>query len=159
EAVVYGVPEERLGEAVAATVVCHKGQYVTEDELREYVASRLAKYKVPAHIEVQNEPLPRLASGKFDIRALKTRAAGVGAASELPRTARCVWPTRTLYVRAWTRASKRTGRNAPLYKLVVGCDTHRVQSLPPAPVGQLIAGRYVVEAALGRGGMARVYRV
>jgi acyl-CoA synthetase (AMP-forming)/AMP-acid ligase II len=39
------------------------------------VAARLAKYKVPSHIEVQNDPLPRLASGKFDISALKTRAA------------------------------------------------------------------------------------
>jgi acyl-CoA synthetase (AMP-forming)/AMP-acid ligase II len=52
-----------------------EGQAATADELQAHVAARLAKYKVPSHIEVQNDPLPRLASGKFDISALKTRAA------------------------------------------------------------------------------------
>jgi long-chain acyl-CoA synthetase len=75
EAAVYAVPDERLGELVAATVMHREGQAATADELQAHVAARLAKYKVPSHIEVQNDPLPRLASGKFDISALKTRAA------------------------------------------------------------------------------------
>jgi long-chain acyl-CoA synthetase len=74
EAAVYGVPDERLGEALAATVMVRAGEQLTEDALRAHVARRLAQFKVPAHIFLQPEQLPRIASGKIDKRLLKREA-------------------------------------------------------------------------------------
>jgi long-chain acyl-CoA synthetase len=74
EAAVYGVPDERLGEALAATVMVRVGEHLTEDALRVHVGTRLAQFKVPAHIFLQAEQLPRIASGKIDKRLLKREA-------------------------------------------------------------------------------------
>jgi acyl-CoA synthetase (AMP-forming)/AMP-acid ligase II len=76
EAAVYGVPDERLGEALAATVMLGEGASTTPEALRAHVASSLARFKVPEHVWLQSEPLPRLASGKIDKRTLKQRARG-----------------------------------------------------------------------------------
>lgn len=64
EAVVYGVPDERLGEEVAATVYCN-GE-ISEEEIRAFLETNLAKFKVPRYVRTVGSPLPRLASGKFD---------------------------------------------------------------------------------------------
>jgi acyl-CoA synthetase (AMP-forming)/AMP-acid ligase II len=61
ECAVFGVDDADLGQAVAAIVVADG---VTEDELRAFVADRLAYYKVPAHWRLTDEPLPRTATGK-----------------------------------------------------------------------------------------------
>jgi len=69
---VVGLPHELLGEEVAAVVRLHEGhEHTTTDELKEYVAGRLAKFKVPSTIVVINEDVPRTATGKIlkrDIR-------------------------------------------------------------------------------------------
>ncbi|MDH5676079.1 MAG: acyl--CoA ligase [Myxococcales bacterium] len=75
EAAVYAVPDKRLGEAVGATVMLAPGAEVDAQSLQLHVAERLAKFKVPSHIEIQREPLPRIASGKFDKLTLKRAAA------------------------------------------------------------------------------------
>lgn len=72
EAAVFGIPDERLGETVAASVLPEPGVTLTADELRAFVAERLASFKVPETIDVRTEPLPRNAAGKFlkrDLRA------------------------------------------------------------------------------------------
>ena len=76
EAAVYGVPDERLGEALAATVMVRQGQQVSTHQLQEHVRSRLAAFKVPSIILLQHESLPRVASGKIDKRAVKTASRG-----------------------------------------------------------------------------------
>ena len=38
---------------------------LTDDSLRAWCAESLASYKVPAHVEIRTEPLPRNASGKI----------------------------------------------------------------------------------------------
>jgi long-chain acyl-CoA synthetase len=74
EASVHGAPDDRLGEIVCATVFLKKGEEASEEEIKAHVKSQLAVYKVPAHIFFVDEPLPRIASGKFDKRALQQRA-------------------------------------------------------------------------------------
>jgi long-chain acyl-CoA synthetase len=71
EAAVYGVPDERLGEALAATIMVRAGSQLTEDSVRNHVAGRLAGFKVPTHVFLQRENLPRIASGKIDKRSIK----------------------------------------------------------------------------------------
>jgi long-chain acyl-CoA synthetase len=75
EAAVYGVPDARLGEAVAASVRVRPGERLTADELIAHLSDRLAKFKLPSHVWLQDEELPRVASGKIDKRALKQAAA------------------------------------------------------------------------------------
>lgn len=79
ECCVFGVPDVRLGEDVAAAVVLREGHQLTADELRAHSADHLARHKIPAHIWFLTEPLPRNASGKFLKRELRetlsTRAA------------------------------------------------------------------------------------
>ncbi|MFZ9230942.1 MAG: class I adenylate-forming enzyme family protein, partial [Ilumatobacteraceae bacterium] len=59
EACVFGIPEERLGEEVAAVLVLRPGASLTEDELRQFLAASLAKHKIPTKIWFRNEPIPR----------------------------------------------------------------------------------------------------
>jgi len=73
EASVYGVPDERLGEEVGATI--HVRGALSETELREFLASRLAAFEIPRYLHFSDEPLPRIASGKIFKRALREEAA------------------------------------------------------------------------------------
>ncbi|MEE4279191.1 MAG: class I adenylate-forming enzyme family protein [Halieaceae bacterium] len=71
EAAVYGVPDERLGEAVAASVVLREGETLTADELVGFLREHIAAFKLPAHIRFHGETLPRIATGKIFKRQLK----------------------------------------------------------------------------------------
>jgi long-chain acyl-CoA synthetase len=75
EAAIVGVPDERLGEQVAAFVRLREGATATPDDLRGHVAGRLAAFKVPALVEVGADPLPRNAAGKVLKRELRDRLA------------------------------------------------------------------------------------
>jgi long-chain acyl-CoA synthetase len=76
EAAVFGIPDERLGEAVAAAVVLHPGSTLDEAELGRFLAERIAKHKIPARIWFRTEQLPRNASGKFLKRELRAELIG-----------------------------------------------------------------------------------
>ena len=71
EAAVFGLPHERLGEEVAAAVVPKAGQRLDAETLRAHVAARIAAFKVPSHIEIVAEALPRNAAGKILKRSLR----------------------------------------------------------------------------------------
>ena len=64
EAVVVGVPDERLGEEVVAVVVPRPGVSCDPDEVREFVRERIAAYKYP-RLVVVTDALPRGPSGKI----------------------------------------------------------------------------------------------
>jgi acyl-CoA synthetase (AMP-forming)/AMP-acid ligase II len=68
---VVGLPDQHLGEIVAAYVSLRDGIAVppTPDELRQFVAERLAAYKVPERITILRE-LPLNPSGKVDRKKL-----------------------------------------------------------------------------------------
>ncbi len=77
EAAVFGIPDERLGEQVGAALVLNPGATLTQDELREFLAERIAKYKIPTSIWFLTEQLPRNANGKFVKRELRAQLLGV----------------------------------------------------------------------------------
>jgi acyl-CoA synthetase (AMP-forming)/AMP-acid ligase II len=62
-AVVFGVPDDRLGERVAALIELREGATVSVDDLRNACAAQLADYKVPERWGFI-DALPRNAMGK-----------------------------------------------------------------------------------------------
>ena len=62
-AAVVGVPDEILGEALHAFVVCVEGGIVTEPELKAWSADSLAEYKLPDQVKFV-DALPMTGSGK-----------------------------------------------------------------------------------------------
>ena len=76
EAAVFGIPDDRLGEDVAAAVVLREGRSLTQDELAAFLADRIAKFKIPATVWFRDEPLPQNANGKFLKRELRDQLIG-----------------------------------------------------------------------------------
>lgn len=74
ESAVYGVPDTDFGEAVEAAVVGLPGAKVSEGELAEFVAPKLARFKHPKRIVFVDE-LPRNTMGKVQKNILRTTAA------------------------------------------------------------------------------------
>ena len=72
EASVYAVPDERLGEEVGATF--YSEDALAEDELREFLRTKLSRFQIPRYIWSNDEPLPRTASGKILKRQLRDEA-------------------------------------------------------------------------------------
>jgi acyl-CoA synthetase (AMP-forming)/AMP-acid ligase II len=64
QVVTFGIPHDKLGEDVAAAVVLKEGQNVGEKELRDFVAGKLADFKVPRKILFLAE-IPKGATGKL----------------------------------------------------------------------------------------------
>jgi long-chain acyl-CoA synthetase len=71
DAAVVGLPHPVLGEEVGAVVQISPGALVSEEELKQHVAVRLAAFKVPVRIELRDEPLPRNANGKLVKREIR----------------------------------------------------------------------------------------
>jgi len=71
EACVFSVPDERLGEIVGAGIQIKLGHETTASDLQSFLTDHIAKFKVPQHIWLQSEPLPRGATDKIDRRALQ----------------------------------------------------------------------------------------
>ncbi len=69
EVAVIGVDDEKFGQRLKAFVVPSSGNKPTADELKKYVKSNTANYKVPRDIEFLKE-LPRNATGKVLKREL-----------------------------------------------------------------------------------------
>src|SRR5680860_1448105 len=63
EAVIVGVPNPDWGETVIAVAVLAPGESLDLDELRAFLAPRIADYKIPRRLETL-EALPRNVSGK-----------------------------------------------------------------------------------------------
>ena len=71
EVAVIGVPDEKWGETIKALVVKADDSDLTEQELIDYVKSKVARYKAPTTVEFR-EMLDRTATGKlqkFKLRA------------------------------------------------------------------------------------------
>jgi len=65
DAALVPVPHRTLGEEPGAVVHLKPGMHTTEDELRQFVAGKLAAFKVPVKVVFWPETLPRNANGKI----------------------------------------------------------------------------------------------
>jgi long-chain acyl-CoA synthetase len=65
EVAVFGVPHERLGEEVAVAILPNDGVVLTPEEIWTFLDGKIANYKIPTHVIVMKEALPRNAAGKF----------------------------------------------------------------------------------------------
>jgi acyl-CoA synthetase (AMP-forming)/AMP-acid ligase II len=64
QVVTFAIPHAKLGEDVGAVVVLKEGKTATDRELRDFLATRLADYKVPRKILFMDE-IPKGATGKL----------------------------------------------------------------------------------------------
>ncbi len=76
---VFGVPDLKYGEELAAWVILKSGKSATEEEIREYCRGRIAHYKVPRYVRFVRE-LPMTVTGKaqkFVMRDVMIRELGL----------------------------------------------------------------------------------
>ena len=71
EAAVFGVPDDKWGEAVWAVIVPREGNEIEPAQVIEFCRERVAGYKMPKGIDVQLEPLPKSGPGKVLKRELR----------------------------------------------------------------------------------------
>src|SRR6201992_1980441 len=64
QVVTFAMPHDKLGEDIAAAVVLREGAACDERELRAFVGSRVADFKVPQKIMFLSE-IPKGATGKL----------------------------------------------------------------------------------------------
>jgi fatty-acyl-CoA synthase len=74
EASVVGVPDERWGERPLASVVIRDGASATPEELRTFLAHRVAHWQLPERWAFIDE-VPKTSVGKFDKKVLRARYA------------------------------------------------------------------------------------
>ncbi|WP_342515281.1 hypothetical protein MKY34_15650 [Sporosarcina sp. FSL K6-1522] len=70
ECAVFGVPDDRWGEAVKACVVLNAPDAARAEDILSFAQQRLANYKTPKTIDIVAE-LPRSGAGKILKRALR----------------------------------------------------------------------------------------
>jgi len=74
EAAVIGVPDEKWDERPLVAVVLHDGQSATPEELRAFLADKVAKWQLPENWTFVDE-VPKTSVGKFDKKRLRSAAA------------------------------------------------------------------------------------
>jgi len=74
EVAVVAVPDDVWGEVPKAYVVVSNGAHLTEEDIREYGRTRLARHKVPKMVEFV-DALPKTATGKVQKHVLRERCA------------------------------------------------------------------------------------
>jgi fatty-acyl-CoA synthase len=70
EAAVVGIPDEKWDERPLVAVVVKEGQSVTAEELRDYLADKVAKWQLPENWTFIEE-VPKTSVGKFDKKRLR----------------------------------------------------------------------------------------
>ena len=71
EVSVYGIPDERLGEILCASIMLMSNAKLSAEELNSFLRTKIAAFKIPEKIFFQYEQLPRIASGKIAKKELR----------------------------------------------------------------------------------------
>jgi len=71
ECAVVSAPDEKWGEIPAAFVVLRPGAELTAEQLCEFLAARIARFKIPRTFEFSQTPLPKTGTGKIVKRELR----------------------------------------------------------------------------------------
>lgn len=71
EVACYGLPDERLGEILGATVMLVPGTSLDAQTLKSHIGEHLAAFNIPAHISFQSEQLQRGATDKIFKRGIR----------------------------------------------------------------------------------------
>jgi long-chain acyl-CoA synthetase len=72
EVSVIGVPDEQWGEAIKAVCVLKEGVTLNENELIEFVATRIARFKKPKYV-IFVSTLPKTEDGLIDREKVKAK--------------------------------------------------------------------------------------
>ncbi|GAY26182.1 hypothetical protein ATG_13850 [Desulfurococcaceae archaeon AG1] len=72
EVAVFGVPDEKWGEAVAAAIKPRAGYQIDPQAIRDFLRGRIAGYKIPKYVWIVHE-IPKTAVGKVDYVYLKKK--------------------------------------------------------------------------------------
>jgi acyl-CoA synthetase (AMP-forming)/AMP-acid ligase II len=110
QAVAFAIPDARLGEDVAAAVVLREKESATPVELREFVSTRLADFKIPRRIVILPE-IPKGPTGKLQRIGL-AKTLGLSGAERPPAGSEHVPPRTPLeeeLVRIWTEVLRVEG--------------------------------------------------
>jgi fatty-acyl-CoA synthase len=70
---VVGIPDEKYGEIVGACIILEDGAELTEEDVRDYARTKIARFKVPKHVFFVDE-FPLTASGKIQKFILREQA-------------------------------------------------------------------------------------
>ena len=73
EASVFGLPHAHYGEVPVAVYSIKDGHRLSEKELREHLTARIAAFKIPVRLWLEEAALPRLGAAKIDKQRLKAR--------------------------------------------------------------------------------------
>ena len=63
EVQVFGVPDQKYGEEICAWIVVKSGQFMTEDDVKNFCKGQIAHYKIPRYVKFV-EALPMTVTGK-----------------------------------------------------------------------------------------------
>lgn len=75
EAAVFGIPDEDLGEQLAAAVTRRAGTDLNYERLLVFLQESLAHFEIPSVVRVQDDPLPTLAGEKVNKPLLRSELA------------------------------------------------------------------------------------
>lgn len=79
QAQVFGLPDARLGEEVAAWIILRPGASLSAQALQDWCRERISRFKVPRHIRFEND-MPLTATGKaqkFKMRDVMCKELGI----------------------------------------------------------------------------------
>lgn len=71
EVAVYGIPDERLGEILCASIMLQLDCKIDSEDLQQFLKSKIAEFKIPGLMFFQYEQLPRIAAGKIAKQELR----------------------------------------------------------------------------------------
>jgi fatty-acyl-CoA synthase len=73
ECAVVAAPDDQWGEVPAALVVLKPGHALSNEQLLEFLSTRLGRFKFPRIVQFLEEPLPKTGTGKIRKNVLKHR--------------------------------------------------------------------------------------